>query len=98
MWRRMSQRALPGAAVISWPVPLRDQQMPAVGSGGMDQKLMAILHEQLRSYPYSENLAENGGAVFATFARGNIDTFVTEMQHLRGPMLKEAALPLDAQR
>jgi len=58
---------------------------------GMDRELIAIMHEQLSSYPFSVNLEENGEPVFQNFTSDNIDTFVREMQDLRDPMMQEAA-------
>ena len=61
---------------------------------GMDMELIAIMHEQLSSYPFSVNLEENGEPVFPNFTSDNIDTFVREMQDLRDPMMQEAAAVL----
>jgi hypothetical protein len=63
---------------------------------GVEEELVAILYDELNSYPFSVNLEEDGEPVFENFTDANIDTFLQELEQLRGPVFQQAASILDA--
>jgi hypothetical protein len=63
---------------------------------GVEEDLVAILYDELNSYPFSVNLEEDGEPVFANFTDANIEIFLQELDQLRGPVLQQASAILDA--
>ena len=61
---------------------------------GLDRELVAIMHEEISAYPFSVEFEENGEPVFSRFTAENIDTFMTEMQALRDPLIQQATAVL----
>lgn len=63
---------------------------------GVEEELVAILYDELTSYPFSVNLEENGEPVFENFTDANINTFLQELRQLRDPVFQQASSVLDA--
>lgn len=58
---------------------------------GVDRELIAIMHEEISSYPFSVQFEENGGPGFYNYTDANINTYVQEMGRLREPVMEEAS-------
>ncbi len=65
---------------------------------GAGEALVAIMHDEISNYPFSVQFEENGQPVFTRFTPGNIDTFVSEMQGLRDPIIQNASQVLNRQQ
>jgi len=65
---------------------------------GTDEELVAILFDELQSYPFSVSFEDNGVPDFSRFTDANISTFLQEMDGLRDPVLQQAAGILDPQQ
>ena len=63
---------------------------------GVGEELVAILYEELNSYPFSVNFEENGEPVFSNFTDANISTYLQELEQLREPVFREASLIMDS--
>jgi hypothetical protein len=59
---------------------------------GVGEELVAILYEELNSYPFSVEFEENGEPVFSSFTDANISTFLQELEQMRDPVFREATL------
>ncbi|HSR88286.1 MAG TPA: hypothetical protein VLL07_04985 [Pontiella sp.] len=62
---------------------------------GVEEELVAILHEEMNNYPFSVNFEENGEPVFSNFTDANISAFLQELEQLREPVFREASLIMD---
>ena len=58
---------------------------------GVEEKLVAILYDELTGYPFSVNLEENGEPVFESYTDANIDIFLQELELLRDPVFQQAS-------
>ena len=65
---------------------------------GVEEELVAILYDELNSYPFSVNLEEDGEPDFAKFTDANIDIFLHELEQLRDPVFQQASSILDAEQ
>jgi hypothetical protein len=63
---------------------------------GVEEELVAILYDELTSYPFSVNLEENGDPVFSNYTDANINTFLQELEQLRDPVFQQASAILDS--
>ena len=64
----------------------------------INEALVEILHQQIRTYPFSVQFEENGEPVFSRFTDENINTFIEEMQELREPVLNEVTQLLNQEQ
>lgn len=65
---------------------------------GVEEQLVALMYDELSSYPFSVNLEENGEPVFENYTDVNISTFMQELEQLRDPVFQQAASMLDPEQ
>jgi hypothetical protein len=58
---------------------------------GVDEQLVAMLYDEITTFPFSVDFEDGGAPVFSEFTPEKIDTFLSEMQNLRAPIAAQAA-------